>query len=533
MGADVIIVGSGPAAVSAAWPLVASGCSVTMLDAAEQHLPEPPIGDIETFRRGAGAWRHAFGDNLAGLRFGSDRSPKFATQIGQAVVASDWAYPTIRAVNFLAARSFAAGGLSKIWGAFATTFDDGDLRNYPLRAIDLAHSYHAVATRIGLSGRYDGLADFHGDKVPLQPPAWLSPLARQIIERYEQKRKPKDFVLGLARNAVATEAMDGRKACNRCGLCLYGCARLAIYDSSQDLAPLRSAPNFRYCPASRVTRIWTSGEQEHTVEIRTGEGLRVATAKAIVLAAGTLNTTALLLSSAGAFGRRLRLLTNPVAALAFLVISELGTPLPGSGFSLGQLSYRLQIDEASDYATGVFYTADTLPFFSLAEKIPLSRSAALRLSRWMSTALLVATCYLPGRFSQNCLSLERGGDRREELYIFGQMPEQTRRLLRLAVKRLSRVMRRCGALAIPGSFTIPLPGADGHLVGTLPMMREGGELTCTPDCEVRPRRGLFVVDGSCLSSLPAKHCTLTIMANADRVGRMLAKRLAGASVTVA
>jgi choline dehydrogenase-like flavoprotein len=55
------------------------------------------------------------------------------------------------------------------------------------------------------------------------------------------------------------------------------------------------------------------------------------------------------------------------------------------------------------------------------------------------------------------------------------------------------------------------------------MVQEGGPLTCTPDCEVRPWRGVFVVDRSCLSSLPAKHCTFTIMANADRVGRIAAK----------
>jgi choline dehydrogenase-like flavoprotein len=37
--------------------------------------------------------------------------------------------------------------------------------------------------------------------------------------------------------------------------------------------------------------------------------------------------------------------------------------------------------------------------------------------------------------------------------------------------------------------------------------------------------GLFVVDGAALPALPARHCTLTIMANADRIGRALAARL--------
>jgi choline dehydrogenase-like flavoprotein len=319
--------------------------------------------------------------------------------------------------------------------------------------------------------------------------------------------------------------VEGRQACNKCGLCLYGCDRLAIYDATQDLTRLRSTPNFRYRAASRVIRIISDSGQENAVEIDTGGRREIASAKALVLAAGTLNTTAIVLASSRAIGKRLRLLTNPVAALAFLVPSRLGAPLPKSGFSLGQLSYRLEIDQAPDFATGVFYTADMLPASYLAEKMPVSRRAALRLSEWMSPAVLLATCYLPGRFSQNHLSLELGGGG-EELHIEGEVPSHTHRLLRLATARLSREMRRCGAHAIPRSFSIPLPGADGHLAGTLPMAQEGAALTCTPDCEVRPWRDVFVVDGSCLPSLPAKHCTLTIMANADRVGRIVANRLA-------
>ena len=385
-------------------------------------------------------------------------------------------------------------------------------------------SYQTIAARIGISGRNDDLGSFHGDAFPLQPPAWLSPIAQYVIERYEKRKPARAFALGLARNAVTTEPVMGRRACNRCGLCLYGCDRLAIYDATQDLARLRSMPNFQYRAASRVVRVILDGEQEKAVEIASGGQREIASARALVLAAGTLNTTALMLISSSVVSKRLRLLTNPVAALAFLVPSWLGAPLPKSGFSLGQLSYRLEIDETPDFATGVFYTADMLPASYLAEKMPVSRRAALRLSEWISPAVLLATCYLPGRFSQNHLSLEVGCDG-DELHITGELPPETRRLLRLAGARLSREMRRYGAYGIPRSFFIALPGADGHLAGTLPMVRDGAALTCTPDCELRPWRDIFVVDGSCLTSLPAKHCTLTIMANADRVGRIVASQL--------
>src|SRR5689334_14516474 len=121
--ADAVIIGSGPAGVSAAWPLVEAGFSVVMLDSAERPTPEPPGADILAFRRSGDGWRHAYGDDLSGIAIGSQRSPKFATRIAQSVLMSDARPFAIRANNFVPVRSFSAGGLSKIWGAVASAYD--------------------------------------------------------------------------------------------------------------------------------------------------------------------------------------------------------------------------------------------------------------------------------------------------------------------------------------------------------------------------------------------------------------------------
>jgi len=43
--------------------------------------------------------------------------------------------------------------------------------------------------------------------------------------------------------------------------------------------------------------------------------------------------------------------------------------------------------------------------------------------------------------------------------------------------------------------------------------------------EVVGLEGVFVVDGACLPTLPGKPHTLVIMANADRIGKWIAKRV--------
>jgi choline dehydrogenase-like flavoprotein len=425
---DVVIIGSGPAGVSSAWPLVEAGFKVTLLDAATGTVPEPPRMNISAFRRHPMNWRHAFGDDLSGFNQRQDLSPKFATRIARAVCRTEAGLAKMRAGNFVALRSSTTGGLSSVWGAFVTAFDDRDLANYPIKASDLAASYQSVGQRIGLSGGQDDLTDFHGSGLALQRPTWLMPIAKQLLNRYQRRKSSGSLVLGTARNAVVTDEVPGREPCNRCGLCLYGCGRGAIYSATQDLGHLNGKPNFRYVGDSTVTRLLSAGQREPVVEVSTA-GNRVAIgARAVVVAAGTLNSTALVLHSQSAVGKKLRLLTNPVAAMAFVVPSFVGTPLPSEGFSLGQLSYRLQLAELPDYITGVLYSADALPLNTFAQRLPLSRRCSVKLSRMVAPALLLTTLYLPGRLSRNYVALERTACNLEELYVEGGITGEARYL---------------------------------------------------------------------------------------------------------
>ena len=529
INSDVMIIGSGPAGVSSAWPLVEAGLKVTLVDGASGQVPEPPRMNISAFRRHSTNWRHAFGDDFSGLKLHQDLSPKFATRIGRAVLGTEVDREGTRSHNFLSVRSLTTGGLSNVWGAFAATFDDDDLANYPIRASDLAASYQSVGQRIGLSGGQDDLTDFLGSGLALQSPTWLMPIAKRLLERYQLRKPSGSLLLGTARNAVITDDVNGRERCNSCGLCLYGCARGAIYSATQDLAYLKSKANFTYLSGAMVTRLLPAGRQEQVVEASTGDNRVAIGARAVIVAAGTLNSTALVLRSQRAVGKKLRLLTNPVAAMAFVVPSFIGAQLPRESFSLGQLSYRLQLRELPDYVTGVLYTVDALPLTTIVRRLPFSRPCATALSRLVAPALLVATLYLPGRLSRNYIALELSICDSEQVHVEGGITSDARNLFRIAARELTREMRRLGAHAIPGSLTIAQAGGDAHPAGTLPMKNEDDEFTCIATGELRRWRNVFVVDGSCLSDLPAKHPTFTIMANADRIGRILAKKLASSA----
>ena len=116
-------------------------------------------------------------------------------------------------------------------------------------------------------------------------------------------------------------------------------------------------------------------------------------------------------------------------------------------------------------------------------------------------------------------------DKQSRLVVSGNYRETVDPLMKKARNILRMAFLRLGAILIPGSFTIGAPGSDVHYAGTLPMTRNPKLGETTKYGELLGAEGVYIVDGACLPVLPEQSHTLTIMANADRIGRYLAGRI--------
>ncbi|MFZ1960496.1 MAG: GMC oxidoreductase [Methylovirgula sp.] len=506
----VIVVGSGPAGISVAWPMVRAGISVLMIDASSNTQSTAPRSrPLNEFRVDADRWRDRFGPNLAGLAELDGVSPKFSMPQMEAVLDGFCSRNGVATRNFFAAGSLANGGLSKVWGALAVPFEDSEFAGFPFDAAALRASYEAVTGRIGVSGGAGS-----------DPITLTSEAARLLLARYELRKRDAGFELQPATNAVLEEARDGRQACSRCGLCLFGCSRGSIYDSACEIPALQRFDNFSYRSDHFVRAIHADGS-EHVLDVEVGNTRRTIRAPVIVLAAGAIATSALALRRLNWIDRPVRLLTTPAAAAAFFMPRFIGRDLPDHSFGLGQLFYRIRTERGG--AAGVVYGADALPVDLFAARMPVGRPFALRLADALAPALLMTTCYVPGALSQNTLSVhERDG--KGSITIEGTLTRNALQALRAALKQLQRSVFWLGAIPVPGSATFLQPGADAHYGGTLPMNGEGPVFTSARG-ELNGCPGLFIADGAALPRLPSTHPTLTIMANADRIGHEITRRL--------
>ena len=524
---EAIVVGSGPAGVSAAFALIDGGMRVLMVDvgnevpAAPAFDPRQSLGEV---RRRADQWKLIVGDTYHRPSLETS-APKLRLPVHQRALAGHNERYGIIATNFTAVGSFAKGGLSTTWSAGVSMFDDDDLADFPISKVDLTPSYNAISKRIGISGsNSDDLAAFHGVDDSLLSPVRPSGNLATLYRRYSSNprfAREHGVKMGHSRVAVLTEKLHDRQSCIYCGRCLWGCSHGAIYSAASDLAELQKRAKFSLRAGQFVERI-VKREDGWRVVAR-NERTAATThfdAKRVILACGTLGSTKLVLDALRLRDRDVAIQTNPKAFFALLLLRRSPRRLSDENvLGLAQLSFRADLTTPQrEYACGHLFPADTVPASEYVSQLPFAYPLARRIARLGQPQLIIGNGFFASRYSRNTLRLGTDGRLEVNGSYHAELPSACTKLARL----LRRSLRRYGVLLAPGTFRLSPPGDDIHYAGTLPMRELPKANETHASGEVAGLPGVYVADGSSFPSLPPKLPTLTVMANADRIGRLIA-----------
>jgi hypothetical protein len=162
--------------------------------------------------------------------------------------------------------------------------------------------------------------------------------------------------------------------------------------------------------------------------------------------------------------------------------------------------------------------------FKLMKEAPLPGRQALRVLRVLIPNFAILGIHHEDRPGPGKICVLRrattGPDRLEIRYE--PTPEEVA-TQRADERLLLHGFRRLGC--VPLKPIRPGHGSSIHYAGTFPITREDLPLTCDRDSRLRGTRSVYLADGSVFPWLPPKGLTFNIMANADRVGAILAERL--------
>ena len=533
--ADVLVIGSGAAGTSASFPIVEAGISVLMLDQGrtrpQEHKSDDDMSSLWSKRTNDPAqWELFLGRDLSGNLNQTDVSPKFRIPSFRYITEGFAEAYNIEADGVFPTGSLSLGGLTGMWGGGAVGYNDIDLSDYGLQYRDFAESYKRVALRIGVSGKQENIAaDEHDWNDVLLPPLPLNSSFEDLYDKAQRSRKrSSEFELTRATNAVLSTSSGSRHACNLSNRCLWGCAQRAIYSAEYDVEKLKQYRNFRHVSGAFVYDI-ESHSEGFSVHCRDLENLRpdrVFRAKTVILAAGTIGSTILAARLNDHKNIDIPLHVHPAFAMAFCNPKYFGHAAAESGFGLAQLFYAIKdadLPERCD-AFGALFSAEGIPASELVDLIPLSRPGAVSLARLLIPSLILANCYLPSRFARCFVRIENRSEA-EKVVIHGNRTSQFKNEKSKIVRSIKRNFRTLGLLPLPFSVRNAKLGSDGHYVGGVPMRRNPDVMETNFSGELTKYKNLFVVDGAALPSLPAKHPTFTIMANADRIGVKIRDRL--------
>ena len=521
---DVIIVGSGPAGVSAAMPLVQEGLEVLMVDGGyEQHQVIPSEPYLSERYQCDSQWEWMVGKDYHSMKFMDAASPKLRVPAYRFVFQDFVNKNHIEPKGFVAVGSLASGGLSNAWGCGVARLSTEELESFPFPEANILQSYEAVSRRIGISGANDDdLSGYFGLDSWSQPAIAMDALHQRLFSRYlslKRGREQAGFRLGRSRVAALSRDIGDRKACDLLGNCLWGCQLKALYSSADEMPSLARYSNFRYLSGMIVDGIKRDSNNV-TIESRDGSTPVVFSGRKLVLAAGTLATTRLAMQALG-IDRAIRLQSCPTAAFLLWLPAMLGSRRT-RGFGLGQLSYALELTDGVT-AFGSTFSTTGIPVTEFVRHLPLRSRYGIDLLRHLLSSCVVGNLFLPGYLSETSVSLDSDGT----LHITGGYADRVTGLMSEAARRLRRSYWRLGAWLLPMSFTEAQPGSDIHYSSTLPMRSIPGPGETDVNGQLAGFADVHVADGACLPILTEKSHTLTIMANADRIGRELCKELRG------
>ena len=509
-----VVVGAGPTGVAAALALIEAKVPVLLLDAGKPDaaILNKAMAPLAKARRGsASKWDWMLGRSFGKVDAGPDASPKLRVHLEGSEI-SEW-----QILNRLNPDGFSAiglslqGGLSSIWGAMTPMLGREELVEMGLPIDDMTVSYRRVGSRIGISGPNEGM----------QAPLNLSVNAERMLSAQERSRRGSDFRLSRPQQAVLSQPKGSRGSCTACGGCLWGCPEGAIYNAGTELDTIigHSCLTFR---AATTVRSITKRGRVFRLLCTNGASESIVEAEHVVLAAGHLPTSRLVLTHLKMFDRPLRFFHAPAFAFAVLHPMRICAPIPERHFGMAQLAFETSLPAGEvGRIYGAIYDSVAVSPSDVFSSTPIGIGGIAGLARGLMPSISLVFGYLPGQFSSNTMVLEKTMDE-ARLKIIGSMPREQLKSVSRCARKVSLALARLGAIRIPGSSRIYQPGTEVHAGAGLAaanIIDIDGAVTDAP--------GLHVVDTSALRSIPSKHPTFTAMANADRIARKLAQRLGG------
>lgn len=453
---DVVVVGSGPAGVHAAYPLIKTGLKVAIID-----------GGLDSKRKDK---------KLSNFSYTGFRETSNAYDL---IKKSSYCFNTTYQLlkiksNVEIIQSLAKGGLSEQWHGICDYFSKEELKRIGLPAKQIQQEYEEITKIIKLKPNTS--LDFH---------------SKTLLES--------------ARNSPQSENE------------LYQVPIVYPYKTSTQIEEFKKFKNFTYIPNQLVTIVKDNKNYVEIESLTIDKSSQILTnTKYLILAAGSINTTRILLKSLKLYNYKTTFLTKAHYITACLHPKVILKNKNSQELNLGQLVISSKNSQSNLNPFFIqMYRFNTLVINKVLKYIPLPKFVALPLLSVFAPSLMIADIRFSAFETKNkyCQLIKEG--KNDILKIFFSESKKEKKNHKDQFRKIVNQLKSWGLFSIRTvkDYT------TSHYAGGVPYQQKPGKISVDLNGKLHQAKRIYVADSSSWKALPAKPPTLTIMANAARIGK--------------
>lgn len=519
-----IIIGSGPAGISAASEILQNGKKVAILDVGNEiegekkdlvksYLESKDIGNFkEEVEKSKKKLPKYFDPNLkfpygSDFVFNIDKNEKLSHDLNSNTLSSN-----------------AKGGLSNIWGTLSSPFFKKDIENWGISYNEFYREKNKVESIIPISSSKDNLGKFFDTEIGTDHTFDVSLASKEILDflgKKEDDLNNNGFFFGRSKFAVSNKYSFKKLNCQECGLCHYGCPYECMFNAKNLLNSLieQHPQNLNY---KQNIFVKTFVKKDNIIYLdaintKTNESKQYS-CENLFIGCGPILTASLVLRSKILEQKEIKIKESQRFYFPAFYLGKSDNNLKELKNTLPELFFEIYNEKISSKSIHLqFYTFNDLmlkPFETFFGKFT---KYLVKIFPFIFNRLTVIVGYIHSDHSSDIIIKDISEDNDCKHFISSNTNQDSKDVISKCVKFLKKIFVK-KFIIIPKLVALNLPGSSYHYGGSFPMSSsKKKETSTTLNGELYICKNVFMLDASVFPDVPGSPTTFNIAINSTRM----------------
>jgi choline dehydrogenase-like flavoprotein len=415
--------------------------------------------------------------------------------------------------------SNAIGGLSNVWGAAILPFNKNELKKWPSKTKNLNKYYKKILNFIPSTIPIDGISEYYNFKnSKIENYNYIDSLEEFYgnLQNRSSELKNQNIYFGKSKLAVEFNTKDNE--CTYCNQCMSGCPQNLIYNSKFTVLELLKDKNFKYKKGYCVEKFEESTNGLYIACVKDNKIMKIK-ADRVYLATGAISSYKIICETYRYYNKNISIKDSAYFIMPFYSFKKLKSmnkTITGS-HSLSKIFLSVNLNKFNN-ATLQLYTLNKEIINAVLEKFKIPKFLNRFFLFFLSKRIILILGYLHSSYSSGMkIKLNKNALMRK-IIITPNIESNKSKIIKKIVKKLNACSSFFRGKFISSLLLSGYPGESNHFGGMFPMSNRPTKFKTDIYGRLATSKLIHIVDSTVFPTIPSSTITLSVMANAYRIG---------------